>query len=185
MFRAGTLPNFFFWQHALLLLPFIVIGQWLRSRETLVARHGARAAALFLLAVGVLTLAGFETPTITRDTNTTPLTFPLFLALSTLGTAAAWWVAMRVRSCRLLEFWGRGSIAMYAFNYATLLLSGHALQSLLSLPALRNILAPGTSAAALLLFLLTVAVATALLSALTWLVQLPGVRIILGRRRRG
>lgn len=122
LYQSTKVYNLFFFQHAMMLMPFLFIGKALRQKEILLDKYGHFISLGFFIVVMMLSLHGFEIPTITRNITVTLTSVPLFLVLSVCGSLAILYVSKQIRNSMVLEFLGKGSLVEYCFNYATLAL---------------------------------------------------------------
>lgn len=121
------LPNPFFVQHGLMLTVFLHIGKYLKIYERYCMRKAIYISGLFLAVVILMSYFQIEIPTVTRDVTVTLFNYPIFFILSCIGTLSLWYIAKIVSQNHLLEYMGRGSLVMYAFNYVILTIMANAI----------------------------------------------------------
>lgn len=172
LYHAATIPNIFFFQHALVLTLFLLAGQMLKIYEKHILSYSIFIATAFFMTVLPMSYQNIPIPTVTRDITTTLQTAPLFVLLSILGSLTTWVISRRITANRLLEYMGRGSLVMYAFNYATLTLVANTLV---------YALAPEGALLSIMCFILTIVISLAVLMLFYWLLNKKWIRIIIGK----
>ena len=120
LYQSTKVDNLFFFQHAMMLMPFLFVGKALRQKENLLDKYGHFISLGFFIVVMTLSLLGVEIPTITRNITVTLTSMPLFLVLSVCGSLTILYVSKQIKNSKVLEFLGKGSLVEYCFNYATL-----------------------------------------------------------------
>ncbi|MCI6463615.1 MAG: acyltransferase family protein [Prevotella sp.] len=172
LYHTETVPNIFFFQHALVLTLFLLAGQMLKIYEKHILSYSIFIATAFFMTVLPMSYQNIPIPTVTRDITTTLQTAPLFVLLSILGSLTTWVISRRITANRLLEYMGRGSLVMYAFNYATLTLVANTLV---------YALAPEGALLSIMCFILTIVISLAVLMLFYWLLNKKWIRIIIGK----
>lgn len=66
LYQYDTLPNYFFYHHAFILVSFMFFGRILKEHETKIVGVAKRISVPFVLCVLFLPLIGIEIPTVTR-----------------------------------------------------------------------------------------------------------------------
>lgn len=122
LYQSTKVYNLFFFQHAMMLMPFLFVGKALRQKENLLDKYGHFISLGFFIVVMTLSLLGVEIPTITRNITVTLTSMPLFIVLSVCGSLTILYVSKQIKNSMVLEFLGKGSLVEYCFNYATLTL---------------------------------------------------------------
>lgn len=122
LYQSTKVYNLFFFQHALMLMPFLFFGKALRQKENLLDKYGNFISLGFFIVVMTLSMLDVEIPTITRNITVTLTSMPLFLVLSVCGSLAILYVSKQIKNSMVLEVLGKGSLVEYCFNYATLTL---------------------------------------------------------------
>ena len=122
LYQYDTLPNYFFYQHAFILVSFMFFGRILKEHETKIVGVAKRISVPFVLCVLFLPLIGIEIPTVTRTITVKLFSLPLFVALSLSGSVIVWYLSRLISKSNWLEYIGKGSLVEYCFNYATLCL---------------------------------------------------------------
>lgn len=122
LYGHHTSHNIFFYQHAMLLTIFLYVGKEIKEREDFLMIYGNAIILLFIAIVVVLSILEINIPTVTREITVLPTTSLLFLILSTIGSISLLKVAKAINTNKILEYAGKGSLVMYAFNYVTLTL---------------------------------------------------------------
>ena len=166
-----TGSNYFFWQHALALVVFLPIGELLRRYDYLDIKWGYLLFT-YLLIISLFTQLQYDVPSVTRTLDVTLLTLPLYLFLSVIGSSGLWYFSKLIDRNRILEYWGRNSITIYAFNYII---------STIVINILTAIVHPVSNIHVTILFLITIVLDLALLSILSWLFTKKGLRLFLGK----
>ena len=165
--------NYFFWQHALLLLVFLFAGELLKQYEKHIVAWGHISLLSYIVTILFFTILQFNVPSVTRTIDVSLTSYVLFLLFAISGTIGVWWICS---SCivhnSLLEYWGKNSIVLYAFNYIV---------SVISVNALLCICEPSSILGITLLFVISVILDLILLSALSWLLNKKLLRILLGQ----
>lgn len=165
--------NYFFWQHALLLLVFLFAGELLKQYEKHIVAWGELSLLSYIVAILLFTILQFNVPSVTHTIDVSLTSYVLFLLFAISGTIGVWWICS---SCivhnSLLEYWGKNSIVLYAFNYIV---------SVISVNALLCICEPSSILGITLLFVISVILDLILLSALSWLLNKKLLRILLGQ----
>lgn len=164
--------NYFFWQHALVLVVFLPIGESLRRYSYLITKWGMYLLITYLLIISILTLLQYHVPSVTRTMDVTLPTLPLFLFLSVVGSLGVWYLAERINHNRIVEYWGRNSITIYAFNYIV---------STIVINILLLFIHPESDIQVTMLFVITIVLDLALLSFLSWFINRKGLRLALGK----
>lgn len=122
LYQYDTLPNYFFYQHTFILVPFMFFGRILKEHEAKIVGVAKRISVSFVLCVLFLPLIGIEIPTVTRTITVKLFSLPLFVALSLSGSIIVWYLSRLISKSNWLEYIGKGSLVEYCFNYATLCL---------------------------------------------------------------
>lgn len=122
LYQYDTLPNYFFYQHAFILVSFMFFGRILKEHETKIVGVAKRISVPFVLCVLFLPLIGIEIPTVIRTITVKLFSLPLFVALSLSGSVIVWYLSRLIYKSNWLENIGKGSLVEYCFNYATLCL---------------------------------------------------------------
>lgn len=122
LYQYNILPNYFFYQHAFILVSFMLFGRILKEHEMKINSIAKRLLVPFVLLVLFLPLIGIDIPTVTRTITVELLTLPLFVILSLSGSIIVWYIARLISKSSWLEYIGKGSLVEYCFNYATLCL---------------------------------------------------------------
>ena len=122
LYQCTKVDNLFFFQHAMMLMPFLFFGKALRQKENLLDKYGIFISLGFFIVLMTLSMLDVEIPTITRNITVTLPRMPLFLVLSVCGTLTILYVSKLIKTSMVLEFLGKGSLVEYCFNYATLTL---------------------------------------------------------------
>lgn len=172
LYHAATIPNIFFFQHALILTIFLYGGQLLKKNEKQLMSHIVPVAALFFFIILLMSYFGITVPTVTREITTTLLTAGIFVLLSTIGSLTLWFISRRIASNRLLEYMGKASLVMYAFNYVTLTITANSLVYIMS---------PEGPFVSILCFVLTIILTLLILIFFYWLIDKKWLRFIIGR----
>ena len=164
--------NYFYWQHALVLLVFLPIGQLLCNYHNRIIRWGGHSLAIYLFIVKLFSCIHTTLPSITRTFDVKIVTLPIYLSVASLGTLGIWWLSERIEKSTLLEYWGRNTIVIYAFNYiASCLVSA-------SILYFARFLCEKFS---YIFFWLVVFVSMTLLSWLSWLFNRKCLKVLLGK----
>ena len=122
LYQYNILPNNFFYQHAFILVSFMLFGRILKEHEMKINSIAKRISVPFVLCVLFLPLIGIDIPTVTRTITVKLYTLPLFVVLSLGGSIIVWYIARLISKSNWLEYIGKGSLVEYCFNYATLCL---------------------------------------------------------------
>lgn len=164
--------NFFYYQHSLILTFFLFAGQQLKKHENRLLSHIIPIAVSFILIVIVISYMKITVPTVTREITVTLSTSPLFVLLSILGSLTTWAVSKRIAQCNLLEYMGKGSLVIYAFNYVTLTIVANTLV---------YIIAPNSAFLSVACFVLTIILSLAVLTLFYWLIDKKWIKAIIGK----
>lgn len=168
------LPNYFFYQHALILLPFLTFGKLLKKYEAVIEKYVYSFVSVFVVGVVLLSLLGYDVPTVTRNITIQWATLPLFLLLSIAGTVTFWHLSKIIQHSSWLEYIGRGSLVEYCFNYSTLCIVAHLFQLWV------NMGGQGTMANAWSCLVIS-AIATVILTGFYWLLNHKYINVLLGK----
>ena len=167
-----TDSNYFFWQHALALVVFLPIGESLQQYSKHVTKWRWLLLFAYLLIISLFTQLQYHAPSVTRTMDVTLLTMPLYLFLSVVGSLGVWYLAEHISHNRIVEYWGRNSMTIYAFNYIV---------STIALNVLLLFIQPESNIQVTILFLITIVIDLALLSILSWLFNRKILRLSLGK----
>lgn len=173
LYHTSIIPNFFFFQHALVLLPFLFIGKEIKKYEHFIERYGQIISVGFILIISLLSFFQIEIPTITRTITVSLKNSFLFLLLSILGSYTVLHISKLLKTSKILEFLGRGSLVEYCFNYTTLCLVGHTvleIESYLSIYTLSTIN-----------YMIIIIVSLFILAFFYWLLNHKYLRILIGK----
>ena len=116
----NSVYNYFFWKNAIVLVFYLQIGVLLKTHSDKIERYGSLFLITYILIVSVLLLLGKDIPSVTRTIDVSTYTIPTHVLLSLLGTIGLWWLSIKIGKNIVLEYWGRNTIVMYAFNYSIL-----------------------------------------------------------------
>lgn len=89
------------------------------------------------------------------------------------GCLMIWWLAQRIGQCRVLEYMGKGSLVIYAFNISVLNLVAHTI--------IYKVGCPTTPMLSLVVFVAIIFASVAVLTALYWLLNHKYLRLFLGK----
>lgn len=164
--------NYFFWQHALALVVFLPIGEAIQKNSNHITKWGWVLLTTYLLIISIVTLKQYHVPSVTRTLDVVPFSLPLYLFLSMIGSLGLWYLSERIKQNKMLEYWGKNTIVMYAFNY---------IASTIVINILLLFTHPESEVQVTVLFLITIIIDLAFLSLLSWLFNRKGVRLMLGK----
>lgn len=170
--QFNILPNFFFYQHALILVSFLIFGQILKDFEITLYRVTIITIVPFFAIVFCIPIFGYEIPTITRTIQVSLFSMPIFIFLSLSGSLIFWSISKLISESSWLEFIGRGSLVEYCFNYSTLCLVANVFNHYLG----GHILI-GDNCACLIISVVTLVI----LQTFYWFLKQKYLRIILGK----
>lgn len=171
LYQTEIIHNYFFFQHAMMLSVFLLLGKEIKKYENLLSKYISMLSFTFFVMVLVLSFLEIGIPAITRDITVTPLSSMLFLLLSTLGSITALFFAKAISKSKILEYIGQGSIVMYAFNYVTLMFVANLTVSLFK---------PESMVTSIICFLCIIIISILLLIFYYWLLK-KYIRVILGK----
>jgi len=164
--------NYFFWQQALILSFFLPIGIFLRSYQKFIDKYGGYLSCVYLFSICFFIIWDWKIPSLTRTIDISFNNIPLFIVFSLSGTVTIWWVSQKLRKCSILEYWGKNTIVIYAFNFSVLGLISSILYSIY-IP--NNLLAHNC------LFGLVLVISLAVLTSLAYLFNTNYLRYLLGK----
>ena len=164
--------NYFFWQHALALVVFLPIGESMRRHSDLITKWGGYFLTAYLLVVALFTLLQHHIPSVTRTVDVITFTHPLYIFLSLIGSLGLWYLSELINHNILLEYWGKNTIVIYAFNYII---------STIVANALLLFTHPISPLSVFLLFIAIILTDLIFLSFLSWLFNRKLLRLTLGR----
>lgn len=164
--------NFFFWQHALVLLIFLNIGEYFKKHENKITSIGWKCFFTYFILITLITILGYEIPSITRTFNVTLITYPIFLLFAFMGSLGIWKISKTINQCKAIEFLGRKTIVIYAFNYVI---------SVISVNTLLCIVTPTDDVSVTCFFFVIITIDILLLSLLSYLFDNKYGQIILGK----
>lgn len=118
--KDDNICNFFYWQQAIVLVVYFQIGKLLKRYVDLIDKFGYLFLLTYIMVICAFVLLGKDIPSVTRTIDVTIYTIPLQVLLSLLGTFAIWWLSIKIDNNTILEYWGRNTIVIYAFNFSTL-----------------------------------------------------------------
>lgn len=111
--------NFFFYQHGFVASFFVALGMYMNENKI----WYAKASRLCLYIYPFISILSFwKSPNITAYLSVSVKMIPLFLLLSIGGTIFLMSLCEKVKQCRILEFWGRNSLVVYALHFTPLVL---------------------------------------------------------------
>lgn len=119
--KLGDIPqysSFLSYQHAMMALPFVAIGSYLKGRELDLQIKCAGIA--YLVIFTLMTLIGKPTPTWTFVMAMKPYHYPLFVLLAITGSSFIIWVSKLIGRNNILEFVGKNSLVFYGMNFVVL-----------------------------------------------------------------
>ena len=110
--------NFFSYQHAFVASFFVILGVYMNENRT----WYVKASKLCLYGYPFISILSFwKSPNITACLSVSMKMVPLFLLLSISGTLFIMALCEKINKCRILEFWGRNSLVVYALHFTPLL----------------------------------------------------------------
>lgn len=108
--------NIWHYQHALIALPFIVSGHWLRKRQELIIKPTVLVFGLFSLLYTYM----YSYPFFNAEPQITWQTSMLFLVLSLSGSLLLFYLARLISASRYIECVGRHTLTIYLLHFSVM-----------------------------------------------------------------
>ena len=111
-------PNPFFYKHALIASFWIAVGQWLRGKQSIFEK----LLKWSFYAYPIIAIATFIISTsFTAMISISLKTIPFHILYSLVGSMFLLKICSLISENRILEFWGKNSITVYALHFTPLL----------------------------------------------------------------
>ncbi len=108
----NSISNPWYFQHAMIALPFIAIGYYVKSYQ-----HILKHPLTLVIGVGVIVYCGFHSyPYLNALPDIKWYRSWLFLLLSTGGSFLIFYLSIKIDKCRWLEYLGRHSLVIYLIH---------------------------------------------------------------------
>lgn len=120
--RLNLFPNFQSHQHAMLLLPYLAFGAYLKDHKDLVEKYLKPIALVGGLSIsiqwvlGILCGGGYKMPSIDRYISVSLWSFPIHICNSISGTAFIVYISRLIGGCKFLQNIGKGTLLIYLGN---------------------------------------------------------------------
>lgn len=119
--RIQLLPNIQSHLHAMLLLPYLAFGAYLKDHRDLLEKYLKPIAIFGGISVSIqwillITWGGVPLPYVDAYIGVSEKTFPLHIVNSISGTAFIVYVSQKIDSCKFLETLGKGTLLLYLGN---------------------------------------------------------------------
>lgn len=111
-------PNPFSYKHALIASFWLAVGQWLKEKPVIYERAIDKSIYVYPI-VAVATF--FKCPSFTASISISMLTIPLHIIYAFVGTMFLLKICTVVKDCKVLEYWGKNSLVVYALHFTPLL----------------------------------------------------------------
>ena len=170
--HLDQVPNYFYWQQAMILTPYLPLGVLLKEHGDIIKSKGWVSLSLYVFFISLFVLMGKSIPSVTRTIDISVLTIPVYLFLSLTGTMAIWWLSQIIGKSHLLEYFGKNTLIIYTLNFSVL--------GLVS-TFLFTIYEPQNALTFNLMFWLTIIISIVILSFLSLLLNVKYVRFVLGK----
>lgn len=166
--------NYFFWQHGLILLVFLPVGEFFKKNEMYIFRAmtGGLSLLLYICIISTFTLLQINVPSVTRTIDVDLTSYLLFVLLAIVGSLGVLWICFGIKQCNILEYFGKNSIVIYTLNY------------IISVFVVNTLLRSASHFFAIhvnLLFVIVTVLDLLLLSALSWILNRRFTRVLLGK----
>ena len=109
--------NLFFLNHALIASFWIAIGQWLKEHPTIYEKMVDASVYVYPI---VALASFFKCPSLTASISISLLTIPLHIIYSLVGTMFLLKLCKLVNENKVLEYWGKNSLVVYALHFTPL-----------------------------------------------------------------
>lgn len=117
--QYGIGKNWCFYQHALIAVFWLAVGQWLKENPFTYER----LLKWSLYAYPIVAIASFlKYSSLTASIAISIKTIPLHIAYSLIGTLFLLKMCSFIKENKLLEYWGKNSLVVYAQHFTPLLL---------------------------------------------------------------
>lgn len=119
--KYSSYPNYLWYQHTLLLTPYLLVGNQLKVNRLLEGDIFLKyAAGFFVVSISVQVLlskcGGYIIPSQDYSICVTLLNFPIHIVNSVSGTALTLWVSKRIAHSGFLSTLGKGTLLIYLWN---------------------------------------------------------------------
>ena len=118
--RYTDYPNYLYHRHAMVMLPYLALGAWLKDKAPRVERYLGPAALFFVLSISLQWVLWINhlsfIPIQDYYISLSLKSFPLHIVNALSGTAFGIYIAKHVGNHRLLLTMGYGSLFVYLFD---------------------------------------------------------------------